>query len=222
MINNEEIWKDIEGYDGKYMISSFGRVKSIWRNNQYKSQIGSPTFLTPTTHKQGYLWVSLVKDGKSKAHFIHRLVAQAFIPNPDNLPQVNHKDEDKTNNMVWVNEDGSIDYDKSNLEWCDAKYNSNYGTRNERCKKKIAKPIIQTTLDGKFVKEYSSMSEAEKIDGYDSAYISLVCNGKRKSAYGYKWHFKEIHNKQQGNTTVADVLRVLAELLEEKEDNDED
>lgn len=203
MINNEEIWKDIEGYNGKYMISSFGRVKSIWRNNQYKSQIGSPTFLTPTTHKQGYLWVSLVKDGKSKAHFIHRLVAQAFIPNHDNLPQVNHKDEDKTNNCI------------ENLEWCDAKYNSNYGTRIDRCKKKIAKPIIQTTLDGEFVKEYSSMSEAEKIDGYNSAYISLVCNGKRKSAYGYKWHFKEIHNKQQGKTTAADVLRVLAELLEE-------
>lgn len=103
------IWKDIEGYEGLYQVSNEGEVKSK-RNKIVKIEL--------TYH--GYCRVHLWKNGIGKHHSLHRLVAQAFIPNPNNLPQVNHKDEDKTNNHA------------ENLEWCNATYNSNYGTRNQR------------------------------------------------------------------------------------------
>lgn len=118
-----EIWKDIEGYEGLYEVSSYGRVRSLQRTR--KGSYGSirivyEKILNHKIDKDGYHTVSLSKEGKMKYIRVHRLVAQAFIPNPDNLPQVNHRDEDKSNNCV------------ENLEWCDAKYNSNYGTAKER------------------------------------------------------------------------------------------
>lgn len=175
MITNNEIWKDIKGYNGKYQISNMGNVKSMWRNNQYKSQIGTPKTLKKYKHKQGYMVVFLTNNGETKQCFIHRLVAEAFIPNPDNLPQVNHKNEIKNDNRV------------ENLEWCTGKYNSNYGTRVERHKTMISKPIMQFTLDGIFVKEYKSATEASKETGYNASYIRMVCNGTRPQAYNYKW-----------------------------------
>ena len=172
-----EIWKDIEGYDGKYQVSNLGRVRSMWRNNQYKNKIGTPTVLKPSIDSHGYVQVHLTKNGVPKTVLLHRLVAEAFIPNPDNLPQVNHKSEVKTENFV------------ENLEWCDGKYNSNYGTRVDRHRAMVSKPVIQTTMDGEFIQRFDSTVDAENKCGYDSAYVSLVCNGKRKSAYGYKFHF---------------------------------
>lgn len=106
-----EIWKDIEGYEGKYQVSNFGQVKSM---------IGQEKVLHPKKHRNGHLQIGLHKDKKRKTMYIHRLVAQAFIPNPDNLPCVNHKDENPNNNNV------------DNLEWCTQKYNCNYGTRVDR------------------------------------------------------------------------------------------
>lgn len=106
-----EIWKNIEGYEGKYQVSNLGRVKSM---------IGQEKVLHPKKHRNGHLQIGLHKDKKRKTMYIHRLVAQAFIPNPDNLPCVNHKDENPNNNNV------------DNLEWCTQKYNCNYGTRVDR------------------------------------------------------------------------------------------
>ena len=106
-----EIWKNIEGYEGKYQVSNLGRVKSM---------IGQEKVLHPKKHRNGHLQIGLHKDKKRKTMYIHRLVAQAFIPNPDNLPCVNHKDECPSNNNV------------DNLEWCTQKYNCNYGTRVDR------------------------------------------------------------------------------------------
>ena len=106
-----EIWKNIEGYEGKYQVSNFGQVKSM---------IGQEKVLHPKKHRTGHLQIGLHKDKKRKTMYIHRLVAQAFIPNPDNLPCVNHKDENPNNNNV------------DNLEWCTQKYNCNYGTRVDR------------------------------------------------------------------------------------------
>lgn len=123
MIN--EVWKDIEGYEGLYQVSNLGRVKSLERiisDGRHRKE----RILKPYDDGNGYLRVEL----QSKPFKLHRLVAQAFIPNPDNLPFVNHKDENPKNNRVFLNDDGSVD--ESNLEWCDNKYNINYGTTQER------------------------------------------------------------------------------------------
>lgn len=112
-----EEWKSIPGYEGLYEVSSYGRVKSLNRYVKVKSKsyrLQKGKMLSPIKNKYGYLQVFLCCNGKYKIISVHRLVAQAFIPNPDNLPIINHKDEDKTNNRV------------ENLEWCNAKYNSNY------------------------------------------------------------------------------------------------
>lgn len=174
---NSEIWKTIDGYDGKYQISSHGRVKSLFRVNQYGTYY-KEHFLKPSLHEQGYLYVILSKNNNSQKHYIHRLVANAFISNIEKLPEVNHINEIKNDNRV------------ENLEWCTSKYNSNYGTKIDRHKKLISKPVIQETLDGDFVRRFNSATEAEKEIGYNATYISAVCHGKRKHAYGYKFYFE--------------------------------
>lgn len=113
----EEIWKDIKGYS-TYQVSNLGRVKSLKRG----------IILTPRTTSK-YAQVILSKFGKSKEVSIHRIMTEAFIPNPLNLPCVNHKDENKLNNFIFVNPDGTVDLEKSNLEWCTKAYNNTYGTR---------------------------------------------------------------------------------------------
>ena len=110
---------------------------------------------------------------------IHRLVALTFLPNPNRLPQVNHKDENKENNSV------------ENLEWCDAKYNSNYGTRNARVAEKHSKPVSQYSLDGDWIATYKSMLEAERITGIQSSSISKCCKGELKKTGGYHWQYAE-------------------------------
>ena len=179
MDNNKEIWVDIEGYEGDYMISSWGRVKSLPRTCKTKSgirRVGEVILRSWLTH-DGYLRVGLWKENKVKFYTVHRLVAQAFLDNPNNLPEVNHIDEDKTNNHV------------ENLEWCDNKYNMNYGTCIQRRAEKLSKPIIQLTLDGKVVQVWSSLSEVQRQLGWQSSHICQCANGKRKSAHGYKWRY---------------------------------
>mgnify|MGYP006375919495 FL=1 len=171
-----EIWKDIFGYEGYYQISSLGRVKSlIWEKNKKHKQ---PKILKNYIDK-GYYRVSLYKDGNHKKYRVHRLIAQAFIPNPNNLPEINHIDENKLNNDI------------SNLEWCSTEYNVKYGTRLERAKQKNIKtqsnPIMQIDLDGNIIKIWSSMSRAEKEGGYDKSTISYCVNNKQKTHKGFIW-----------------------------------
>ena len=111
-----EIWKWIPGYEGYYMVSTHRRVKSL----NYRGNTGKTKILKQSTDRNGYKKVGLRKNSKVKVYLVHRLVAQAFIPNPNNLSEVNHKDENKTNNAVW------------NLEYCTHEYNINYGTGNKR------------------------------------------------------------------------------------------
>ena len=170
-MTNEEIWCPIKDYEGLYEVSDQGRVRSL--------KFGKERVLNPVRDDGGYLLVNIWKNGEKKMCKVHRLVSQAFIPNPDNLPEVNHKDEDKTNNKV------------SNLEWCDRKYNQNYGTRTKRQAEKLSKPILQYTKSGEFVKEWKSMNDVQRNLGYSKGNISSCCTGRLKSAYNFIWKYKD-------------------------------
>ena len=176
MENNEvEIWKDIEGYDGMYQVSNKGRVKSL--------KFGKEKILRPGKNGNGYLFVYLYKNRKKKMCKVHRLVAMTFLPNPDNLPQVNHKNEDKTDNKV------------VNLEWCSAKYNINYGTRTQRQAEKLtnykrSKPVIQYSKSGEFVREWKSIMDVERNLGFNRGNIFHCCTGRYHSAYNFIWTYK--------------------------------
>lgn len=133
-------------------------------------------FLVPALDKDGYEKITLI-DCKGKKNYlrVHRVVALAFIENPDKLPFINHKDENKRNNSV------------SNLEWCSAKYNANYGTRLKRLRNKFRKPIDQYSIDGVFIKTWETIREAQEF--YKNSGIDLCCQGKRKTACGYVWRY---------------------------------
>ena len=172
-----EIFKDIKDYEGLYQVSNLGQILSL---NYYRS--GKPKLLKPSKDKKGYLLVNLYKNRKRKSYKIHQLVAEHFIPNPDNLPEINHIDEDKTNNRV------------DNLEWKSHKDNCNHGTRNERIVKantngKRSKPVLQFTLDGEFVREWPSIGECGR-NGFNQRNIVSCCNGKLKQYKGYIWRYK--------------------------------
>lgn len=180
----EEQWRDIIGYEGLYQISNFGRVKSLKYHRSDKERI-----LKPKKEKNGYLQINLYKDEKLKTMFIHRLVANAFIPNEDIFKtQINHKDENKENNNV------------NNLEFSTPKENSNYGTRNERMAKakinhpKKSKQVNQYSLDGNFIRSFPSTMEIERQLGFSNVCISACCLGKQKTAYNYIW--KYINNEE--------------------------
>lgn len=170
-----EEYRDIKGYEGLYKVSNKGNVLSC----NYLGK-GKVQHLRKRNSANGrYYSVLLSKNNEKKEYLIHRLVADAFIPNPNNLPQINHKDEDGHNNNA------------ENLEWCDRKYNCNYGTRNERHNRAIKKPIIQCSLDGNKITEWESASDAEEHFGKrNRCNISKCCRGIVKSAYGFLWKFK--------------------------------
>ena len=201
LTNVVEEWKDIVGFEGRYQISSFGRVKSLERTNFYLStnQTGiefqsakhcSETILK-TFLSRGYEHISLKKGSKSKTYSIHRLVAEHFIPNPNNYPVINHKDENKFNNRV------------DNLEWCTQRYNSNYGTRNKRIAEKLKDnplfyiPVLCYDLNNNFVKRYESAVEASKDLGIRQSGITACCRlyYGRTSSGGYKWKYEKTDTK---------------------------
>ena len=136
--------------------------------------------LKPTKDKWGYYGVNLWKGGKNTRKKVHRLVAEAFLPNPNNLRYINHKDEDKANNSV------------ENLEWCTASYNNTYGSRVDRMRLAKFKPVEQLTKDGKVVARFESLMQAEAITGIKASNISKVAKGGIygfNTAGGYKWRF---------------------------------
>ena len=168
----KEVWRDIEGYEGLYQVSSEGRVKSLGRKWRKSERI-----LKPSMDRDGYLQVVLCAGGKPKTLKVHRLVCQAFHENPDNKPQVNHINEIKTDNRA------------SNLEWATARENTNFGTRNERLGKAQSKPVAQYAQDGELIKIWASAREAERQAGFKHGYICNSANGKRKQAYGFIWKY---------------------------------
>lgn len=182
----KEIWKDIKGYEGYYEVSNLGRVRRIGKTNCLKSAIT----------KDGYKQVALSVNNILKSYAVHRLVALAFIPNPNNYPQVNHKDENKENNTVFFNEDGSIDQYKTNLEWCTQEYNLKYGTARKRAnikntnRKDISKVVYQYSLEGKLINIYPSTQELRRL-GFNQGNIASCCRGERKSHKGYIWKYED-------------------------------
>lgn len=169
----KEIWKDIDGYNGLYQVSNLGRVKSLNYN-----KTGIEKILKPKKSKLGYLSLWLYKKGsKRKDVRINRLVATAFLPNPNNYPVVNHKDENPQNNCV------------ENLEWCTYQYNINYGNCKQKMSKGKYKPICQFSKDGTLIKIWDGAKQAADELNIDFRHISDCCKCKRKTAYGYKWHF---------------------------------
>ena len=193
-MTNIEVWKtavyDGEIYEGLYKVSNWGRILSLNYN-----KTGKPKLRTPVEDKDGYFTVQLSKNGKRKTCKVHRLVAETFLENPDNLPEVNHKDEDKTNNFVFLNEDCSINKEKSNLEWKTHRDNINHGTHNERMRKaltngKLSKRVLQLSLTGELIREWPSTMEIQRQLGYNNANISACCLGKLKTTYGFRWEYK--------------------------------
>lgn len=160
----KEEWRDIKGYEGKYQVSNLGRVKSL---NYHRADISR--ILAVRKDKGGYLYLNLYKNNKRKTYKVHRLVAEAFIDNPNNYPQVNHKDEIRSNNIA------------SNLEWCDSKYNNNYGTRKDKIKgsKNPAARKVQCITTGK---KFNTVKEASKYYFVSRQSISSCCSNNLKSA----------------------------------------
>lgn len=172
----KEVWKPVVGYETSDEISNMGRMRIINYRNTGKYK------LRKLTINKGYFTVNLTKNSITKLYQVHRLVAEAFIPNPQNLPCVNHKDECKTNNIY------------TNLEWCDIKYNNLYGTRNERIGQKnkngkLSKTVLQYDLNGNFIKEWPSARECGR-NGFNQSSVSACCRGELKTHKGFVWKYK--------------------------------
>lgn len=188
----KEIWKDIEGYEGRYQVSNLGRVKSLAR--EYKTGANQATIrmgekvMKQKVRPNKYCLVTLRRDGVVCDAYVHRLVAEAFIPNPTNRPQVNHRDENPSNNKV------------DNLEWCTPLENVRYGTGIARSVSKRCKPVVQKTLDGEIVKIWDSIAEA------GDSFIPIqgrknICNAlsqpDKKTAYGFYWNYYETDTEKK-------------------------
>lgn len=175
IIYMEEIWISLDRFDGNYAVSNLGNV---WSKPRQGSKGG---YLTPVIcqNNGGYSMINMNYNHHHYTFQLSHLVWEAFNgPVPEGM-EINHIDENKQNNAL------------SNLEICDRTYNCRWGTRSERIAKKHSKAIVQYTLDGEYIAEYPSMRELERQKGYKISSISLCCNNKKDTAYGYKWKFKE-------------------------------
>lgn len=166
-----EFWMDIPGYEGLYQASTYGRVRSH-KSKRYKGRI-----LSPAKSNNGYSHIILAKEGVHKTWNVHRLVALTFLPNPKNLPVVNHKDEMRDNCRV------------ENLEFCTVQYNTNYNDAIQKSNARKRIPVIQETIDGTFVRRYDSIAETRAY-GFNKKLVSLVCRNRLKATGGYVFRFE--------------------------------
>lgn len=177
-------WKDIPGYEGLYQASTDGRIKSLARFNPASGRIGMfyrQRELKAGIDKDGYLQVRLCKNGKYKTYKVHRLIALTYLPNVDNLPSINHKDENKQNNCL------------DNLEWCTVKYNNNYNNRQLKISRKRKRRILQIDpVKNQIIRIFDSISEAENITGYYKVHIINCCKHRKLLYKGFKWEYYEV------------------------------
>ena len=169
-----EEWKEVLGFDVLYEVSNLGRVRS--RYSEDRGYSNEYVYLKPLDNGHGYLRFNWRMKKRQRTVYLHRLVAEAFLPNPDMLPEVNHKDENKANCRV------------DNLEWCDHKYNASYGTKNERMAEKRVKPVqcIETGVI------FRSARDAGKELGVTNTAISNCLKGRSKTAAGYTWRYADV------------------------------
>ena len=172
----EEIWRDIKGYEGLYQVSNMGRVKALERIDNKKRRLKER--MLAFSPSNGYKVVHLYKNGVQKSFSVHRLVGEAFIPNPKNEPCINHRDENKLNNNV------------DNLEWCTQKYNNNYGTHNKRSGDKRGKRVIQFDLNGNEIRRWVSSAEARRYYGVGKTAICDACRKHKGKSHGYLWQYE--------------------------------
>jgi predicted transcriptional regulator len=178
----EEIWKDIEGYEGLYKISNFGNVKSFRQGTKTGSKTEYLLKLTPNI--KGYNQVTLYRNPNDRhKYLVHRLVAKAFIENPDNFKAVNHKDENPQNNKV------------DNLEWCTISYNNAYGTAKIRHSITSGQRVQQLTINGVLLATYESLQIASEITGIEKHAIKDCCSGHCQTGHGYVWRYTELRDQ---------------------------
>lgn len=192
---NNEIWKPIPGYESLYEVSDSGHVRSIAflcsRTGRLQARKVARLLKHETSH-DGYKRVVLCKYGKHTHYSVHRIVATTFIPNPHNLSQVNHIDENPANNKA------------DNLEWCTGKENCNHGLHRQRIAIRQtnathhAKAVNQYTLDGRYIKSFPSTREVERQTGIACEQISRVCKGKNRHAGGFLWKYKTANDNGHG------------------------
>lgn len=174
----EEVWKPVPGFEGYYEVSNYCVIKN--RHGR---------IIKPTIDAKNRARVELWKNNKGKKYLIYRLAMQAFVPNPMNLPEVNHRTEDPTDNFIFVNPDGTVDLEKSTLEWSSKHDNYFYGSHLERIAQKTRKPVLQYDFRGNFIKQWKSLTEIEETMGWFASNISKACRGKLPRAYGFIWKY---------------------------------
>lgn len=189
----EELWRDIPGFEGRYQASNYGRIRSLDYTMRYKNSdilaYRKGKVLSAKTDKYGYFEVTLSVNKRRYCRKVHQLVGLTFIPNPNNYPVINHINENKKDNTVWVNSDGSINLDKTNLEWCTLRYNT-----QEYHKRRTL--IYQYDLDGNLIKIWNSGLEAAKsINGFISG-VHHCCSKNVKTYKGYIWTFTPITSEE--------------------------
>lgn len=195
----QEIWKDIEGYEGLYQISNTGKIKSLkrYKNNHNKKQLVKEKIRKQIISKTGYYTCMLYKNGNKKLLKVHRLIAQAFIPNPNNYPIINHINGNKLDNNIL------------NLEWCDYSHNNKEAHRldliknNTKGLKKytnsLKKRVNQYDLEENYIKTWNCISDIQKELGYTTTNICACCKNIRKTAYGFIWKYEKIYKKGEKN-----------------------
>ena len=198
-----EIWRtavyDGEIYEELYKVSNWGRILSLnYRNT------GKPGLMTPFDNGHGYLKVCLWKNGEYKKCYVHRLIAETFLENPEGKPCVNHKiegEKGKKINMVIFNEDGTINKERTTIEWVTYKENNDYGTHNERMAKtntngKLSKRVLQLSLSGDLIREWPSTKECGR-NGFDHSAVTKCCRGEQKTHKGFRFMYADDYKEKQ-------------------------